>query len=170
MAFDAFMWFEGGTPPIEGETTDDVFKANKAFELYSFSLGASNPVTVGSAGGGMGAGKVSLSSLNVMKKTDNASPTLFNASCRGTHYPKAHVVLRKAGGKQTNYIQFDFVEVMIESIQWSGSSGGDDSPSESASFAYGTLTLSYWPQKPDGTQGTMNSFSWDQLTNTPSTS
>jgi type VI secretion system secreted protein Hcp len=77
------------------------------------------------------------------------------------------VILRKAGGKQTDYIHYDFVEVMIESIQWSGSSGGDDSPSESVSFAYGSLTLSYWPQTTTGTQGTLNAFSWNQLTNTP---
>jgi type VI secretion system secreted protein Hcp len=165
MAFDSFMYFEGGDPKIEGETTDDKFKDKKAFELYSFSWGASNPVTVGSGTTGMGSGKVSLSSFNIMKKTDNASPTLFKACCDGTHYPKAHVVLRKAGGKQTIYIQYDFEEVMIESIQWSGSSGGDDSPSESVSFAYAKVTVNYWPQKPDGTEGTLNAFAWDQRLN-----
>jgi type VI secretion system secreted protein Hcp len=36
--------------------------------------------------------------------------------------------------------------VMIESIQWSGSSGGDDTPSESVSFAFGAFSISYWPQ------------------------
>src|ERR1700739_792594 len=99
MAFDSFMYFTGGDPAIEGETQDTTYSAKKAYELYSFSWGASNPVTVGSAAGGMGAGKVSLSSFNVMKKTDNASPTLFKACCTGTHYPTATVVLRKAGGK-----------------------------------------------------------------------
>ena len=94
MAFDSFMYFTGGDPAIKGETTDNTYKSKNAFEIYSFSLGASNPVTIGSGAQGMGAGKVSLSSFNVMKKTDNASPTLFKACCTGTHYPQATVVLR----------------------------------------------------------------------------
>ena len=165
MAFDSFMWFEGGSPAIEGETTDDTYSKSKAFEIYSFSWGASNPVTVGSGGSGMGAGKVSISSFSVMKKTDNASPTLFKACCDGSHYPKSHVALRKAGGKQTVYIQYDFEEVMIESVQWSGSSGGDDTPSESVSFAFAKVTVNYTPQKTDGTAGTLNAFAWDQRLN-----
>ena len=165
MAFDSFMYFEGGDPAIQGETTDSVLKSKKAFEIYSFSWGASNPVTVGSAAEGMGAGKVSLSSFSVMKKTDNTSPTLFKACCTGTHYPSASVVLRKAGGKPVDYIQYDFKEVMVESVQWSGSSGGDDSPAESVSFAYGEVTINYTPQKTDGTAGTKNSAKWSQVTN-----
>lgn len=165
MAFDAFMYFKGGSPPIEGETTDSAQSANKAFEVYSFSWGASNPVTVGSQSGGMGAGKVSLSSFNIMKKTDNASPVLFDACCKGTHYPTATVELRKSGGKQVTYIKYEFTEVMVESVQWSGSSGGDDTPSESVSFAFGGVTINYTPQKPNGTQGTLNSAQWSQIKN-----
>ena len=161
------MYFTGGSPAIEGETTDKTYAANKAFEIYSWSWGASNPVTVGSAGTGMGAGKVSLSSFNVMKKTDNSSPTLFKACCEGGHYPSATVVMRKAGGKQTVFLQYDFTEVMVESIQWSGSSGGDDSPTESVSFAYAKVVVTYTPQKADGTAGTANPATWNQTTNTP---
>ncbi|MBV8551425.1 MAG: type VI secretion system tube protein Hcp [Acidobacteriaceae bacterium] len=165
MAFDAFMYFTGGDPAVQGETTDSTYTSKKAFEIYSFSWGASNPVTVGSGTTGMGAGKVSLSSFNIMKRTDNASPTLFKACCTGTHYPSASVVLRKSGGKAVDYIQYDFNEVMVESIQWSGSSGGDDTPTESVSFAYGEVTINYTPQTKDGTLGTKNSAKWNQTTN-----
>lgn len=167
MAYDSFMYFTGGSPAIEGETTDNTFQAKKAFEIYSFSWGASNPVTVGSSSGGMSGGKVSLSSFNLMKKTDNSSPTLFQACCQGTHYPQATVVLRKAGGKPMEYIEYDFTEVMVESVQWSGSAGGDDTPTESVSFAYGGVTVNYTPQKTDGTAGTKNSSKWSQITNQP---
>lgn len=165
MAFDTFMYFTGGAPKIEGETTDNTFKDKKAFEIYSFSWGASNPVTIGSATTGMGAGKVSISSFNIMKKTDNSSPQLFQACCSGTHYPEATVVMRKAGGKQYQFIKYDFKEVMVESVQWSGSSGGDDTPSESVSFAFGHVDVTYTPQKPDGTEGTANPASWDLTKN-----
>ena len=83
MAYDAFMWLTGGTPPANGETTDATYKAKKAFEIYSFSWGASNPTTIGSSSGGAGAGKVSLSSFNIMKKTDSASPALFTELRQG---------------------------------------------------------------------------------------
>ena len=56
MAYDAFMWLKGGAPEASGETTDKQFAGDKAFEIYSFSFGASNPVTIGSASAGSGAG------------------------------------------------------------------------------------------------------------------
>jgi type VI secretion system secreted protein Hcp len=58
MAFDSFMYFDSGNPQPEGETTDKTYSAKKAYEIYSFSWGASNPVTIGSASGGVGGGKV----------------------------------------------------------------------------------------------------------------
>jgi type VI secretion system secreted protein Hcp len=167
MAFDAFMYFDGNNADtIKGETTDNVYKAKHAFEIHSFSWGASNPTTVGSAGGGMGAGKVSLSSFNIMKKSDAASPALFLACCNGTHIGAGHVVLRKAGGKNpVEYLTYDFTEVMVESIQWSGSSGGDDTPAESVSFAFGKFEGKYTPQDATGTKGTPVPFSWDVIKN-----
>ena len=130
MAYDAFMWLEGGDPEAKGESTDETYKAKSAFEIYSFSWGASNPVTIGSAGAGAGSGKVSISSFNIMKKSDTASANLFLNCCKGQHFTKANVVLRKAGGTALEYLKYDFDEVFVESIQWSGSSGGDDSPTE----------------------------------------
>ena len=169
MAFDAFMWIEGGDHKVEGETTDATMKDKKAFEIYSFSLGGSNPVTIGSAGGGSAGGKVSLSSFNVMKKTDKGSPSLFATCCEGNHYPKATVILRKAAGasnKQSVFLQYDFEEVFVESIQWSGSSGGDDSPTESVSFAYGKITMVYSAQDATGKVVPANNASWCLTTNT----
>src|SRR5262249_32653849 len=82
MPFDAFVYFDGKSSSgleVKGESTDDVYSKKKAFEIHSFSLGASNPVTIGSATEGSGGGKVSVSSFNVMKKTDSASAALFRA-------------------------------------------------------------------------------------------
>ena len=161
MAYDAFMWLKGGNPEAKGETQDDTYKKKDAFELYSFSLGASNPTNMGSASGGAGAGKISISSFNIMKKTDSASPNLFTNCAKGQHFTSAHVVLRKAGGEALEYLKYDFEEVFVESIQWSGSAGGDDTPSESVSFAFGKITTSYTPQAEKGTQGKMITAVWD---------
>lgn len=147
MAFDTFLKIE--SPELKGESTAKGFE--NTIEIYSFSWGASNPVTVGSGTGGMSGGKVSVSSFNVMKKTDKASPELFAACCTGKHYGKATVTMRKAGGKQETFLVYTFTEVMVESVQWSGSSGGDDTPTESLSLAFGKVEISYTAQKPDGT-------------------
>jgi type VI secretion system secreted protein Hcp len=161
MAYDAFMWFTGGDPTPKGESSDATYKAKGAFEIYSFSLGASNPVQIGSASPGAGAGKVSLSSFNIMKKMDKSSPVLFLACCKGGHYTKADVVLRKAGGTAMEYLTYTFTEVFVESIQWSGSSGGDDVPTESVSFAFGKLEMKYIPQDEKGGPGTAVPATWD---------
>lgn len=165
MAYDAFMWLEGGDPTAEGETQDKTYKDKKAFEIYSFSWGASNPTTIGSASGGAGAGKVSISSFNVMKKTDASSAAMFTNCCKGQHFTNAHVVLRKAGGTAVEYLKYDFEEVFVESIQWSGSSGGDDTPTESVSFAFGKVAIEYLPQLAKGEEGTKKTATWDLRAN-----
>lgn len=166
MAFDSFMWLEGGNPAVQGETTDTTYKAKNAFEIYSFSWGASNPTTVGSGSTGLAAGKVSISSFNIMKKSEKSSPTLFSNCCNGTHFTKATVVLRKAGGtKAVVFLEYDFEDVLVESVQWSGSSGGDDTPTESVSFAFGKVTVQYTPQADAGTPGKLVSGSWNIQTN-----
>jgi len=162
MPFDAFLKIE--TPNVAGESTDSKHKGE--IEIYSFSLGASNPTTIGSATGGAGAGKVSLSSFNFMKKTDAASPKMFQMCCDGKHFPKASLVLNKAGGdKSLSYLKYDFTEVFVESIQWSGASGGDDTPAESVSLAYGSVNVTYTPQKADGSPGSPVIAGWNLKTN-----
>ncbi|HEY0882939.1 MAG TPA: type VI secretion system tube protein Hcp, partial [Archangium sp.] len=142
MAFDAFLDIKG----VEGESTAKGFE--KKIEIYSFSWGASNPTTIGSGSGGHSAGKASLSSFNVMKKTEKSSATLFQACCDGTHYESATVTLRKATGAagQKPFLVYKFEDILVESIQWSGSSGGDDTPTESVSLSYGKVEIEYWGQ------------------------
>jgi len=58
--------------------------------IFSYSWGASNPTSFGLGGGGIGAGKVSFSSFNLMKQIDSSSAGLFTAVARGTIFPKDH--------------------------------------------------------------------------------
>lgn len=155
MAFDAFLSIEG----VDSESTRKGFEGQ--IELISFSWGASNPTSIGVGHGG-GSGKVQVSSFNFMKKTDAASAPLFQACCEGSHFPKATVTLHKAGGKEAvDYLKYEFSEVFIESVQWSGSSGGDDVPMESVSAAFGKVVMTYTPQKIDGSKGAPVVGSWD---------
>src|SRR5438105_3676703 len=142
MAFDTFLEIKG----VEGECTAKGMEAK--IEIYSFSWGASNPTTVSSGATGLSAGKVSISSFNIMKKTEKSSPVLFSACCIGKHFATATVTMRKATGEggQKAFLTYTFTDVMVESIQWSGSSGGDDTPTESVSLAFGKVAISYQQQ------------------------
>ena len=157
MAFDTYVELTG----IEGEATAKSFE--KKIEIFSFSWGASAPVSIGPGSSGISASRVSISSFNVMKKTDVASPKLFKACCTGDHINKMTVSMRKqtgAGGQEV-FLIYTFDEVMVESIQWSGSSGGDDTPSESVSFAFGKVTVEYKTQDKTGKLAAGTPVVWD---------
>jgi type VI secretion system secreted protein Hcp len=168
MAFNAFLQIN--TPPVVGESTQANFIG--WIEIYSFSWGASNPTTVSSGQAGLSAGKVSISSFNLMKKADKSSVPLFAACTTGQHYGGAVVNLLKAtgtSGMQQIFWTYTFTDVMVESIQWSGSSGGDDTPTESVSLAFGKVQIDYFMQ--DTATGAMTNSgtaSWS-LTTTSST-
>jgi type VI secretion system secreted protein Hcp len=159
MAFDTYVVFPKGE--IKGEATAD--KLKDAIEIFSFSWGASNPVTIGTQSGGAAAGKVSVSSFNIMKKTDSASAQMFLNCCTGTHVTSMEVHIRKAtgAGGQQDFLTYIFSEVFIESIQWSGSSGGDDTPTESVSFAFAKVAVTYKKQAADGTLTAAGDVAWD---------
>lgn len=154
MAFDAYLKLEG----VDGEATRKGME--KQINILSFSWGASNPSSP--IGSGAGAGKVSVSDFSCMKWTDKSSAKLFQACCAGKHFKKATLTLMKAGGEAAlDYLKYDFTELFVTSIQWSGSSGGDDVPTESVSFSFGSVEVTYTEQKPDGTKGTPQVAGWD---------
>lgn len=154
MAFDAFLKLDG----VKGEATADGHKDE--INILSFSWGVSN--TASHSGAGAGSGKASLSTFNIMKKTDAASASLFQSCCSGKHTPLATVVLRKAGGeKALEYLKYKFSDVLVTSVQWSGSSGGDDVPAESVSFAYSKVEIAYAPQDAKGHGMSPQVASWD---------
>ena len=162
MSFDAYLKIKG----ITGESQTKGFE--KQIELLSFSWGASNPATIGMGTGGGGAGKVDLSSFSLMKRTDLASGPLFQACCAGKHFDEAVLTLRKAGGDAPlDFLVITFSEVYIDSVQWSGSSGGDDVPTESVSFAYGKVKFTYTAQAPKGTEAATAGGGWDIRAGTP---
>jgi type VI secretion system secreted protein Hcp len=160
MPFDAFIKIDG----IDGESTRTGFE--KQIELLTFSLGAQNTATVGSAGAGGGAGKASVSSFSCLKLTDAASPALFQACCSGKHIAKAVVTLRAAGGDSpVDYLKYEFETVFIDSFQWSGSSDAQSSrPTDSLSLAFGKVTVTYTPQSNTGATGSPMVALWNVQT------
>lgn len=147
MAWDAYLTVEG----ISGEAQRKGHEGQ--IEILAFSFGGSNPSSVGRGRGG-GTGAVDLSAFNVTKKTDASSAEMFAQMCAGVHFPTAKLTLYKAGGAAPlPYLIYDFEEVFVDSIQWSGAEGGDNIPIENVSFSFGKVVITYTEQNPDGTAG-----------------
>jgi len=154
MAFDAYLKLDG----VEGEATRKGYE--KQLFLESFSWGAHNSQT--RVGSGAGSGKVEISNFTVTKATDKSSAKLFQACCSGKHFPKAVLSILKAGGENPiDYLKYEFKELFVTDVQWSGSTGGDDVPRETVGFAFGAVTVTYTEQKPDGSKGAAIVAGWD---------
>lgn len=161
MAYDVFIKIAG----IEGEATRKGFE--KAIEIYSFSWGATNPSSIGTGTTGHGSGKVSISDFNIMKKSETSSAKLFQHCCSGTPIPSVSVHFLKAGGEESvEFLKYTFTDCVVSSLQWSGSSGGDNQPTESMSLAFAKVEIEYKQQGTKDAKGSNKGMAaWDITTN-----
>ncbi len=156
MAYDVYLKLEG----IDGEASAKGME--KQIGIYSFSWGCSAATTVGAGKGGISASKVSISSFNFMKQLDSSSVPLFQACCKGTHIPSAEITFRKqTGDSQEGFLIYKLTDVMVESQQVSGSSSGDDTPTESLSLAFAKMEIEYKKQGKDGKLTAAGQAAWD---------
>ena len=155
MAYDAFLKLDG----IQGESQKDNHK--QEIDLMSFSWGASNSSSVGT-GTGASTGKASVKDFTVTKATDSASPVLFQKCCDGSVIATGVVTLqRQVSGVATPYLVYNFTNVYVTNMDWSGDGGPGNSAMESVSFCFQVGTVDYTPQKDDGTAGTAIHGGWD---------
>lgn len=146
MAVDAYFYLTGGTNglKVEGETKDDALSKNKAIEVLSYSIGASNPINVGSATGGLTAGKADFSGLTIMHQVDTATTDLLKALAQGEHFAEATLLVRRSGGATPNrYMQFNFKKMFVSSMNFSGSQG-EEVLMMSTSFEWGAIQVHYY--------------------------
>jgi len=164
-------------PPLAGETVQDQYmsqtfgKAAAVIDLRAFNLSSGNPATIGATSTGAGAGQVTFNPLVVEKVVDGTSPSLFVISAQGLHFPTIQIFVRKAGTSPQQdkpFLAYEFGTVFITELAWS-EGGGEDVPIETVTFAYGALTVGYYPQKPDGSFGPPGKLGWSQITNTQTT-
>jgi type VI secretion system secreted protein Hcp len=158
MAVDMFLDING----VKGESRDKAH--SKQIDVLGWSWGMSNS---GSAhvGGGAGAGKVNVQDISVTKYVDSASPALMLACAKGTHFDKATLTVRKAGGTSpVEYVTITMDEVFITSVS-TGGSGGDDRLTENVGLNFAKVNLYYTPQTEKGAKGTDIAFKWDIAAN-----
>ncbi len=160
MAVDLFLKIDG----IPGESKDG--KHKDEIDVLSFSWGATQTGTFAGGGGG-GGGKVSMQDFHFTMKVNKATPVLMGACASGKHIKSAVFTVRKAGGKQEEFLVIKFSDLLVSSYQTGASSQGDEIPIEQVSLNYSKIEYDYKEQKPDGTLGGSNKFGWDLKKNEP---
>jgi type VI secretion system secreted protein Hcp len=146
---------------VAGDSTDAKHKGE--IQLLSFSWGASNPSSIGSATGGAGAGKVSLSDFSFTAKSSKASPLLFLNAATGRRLKTGLITVahRNRGGQA--YIKIELTDVLVSSYEQGA--GGGSAPVDAASLRFAKIAYSFYPQAPDGSLGTPVTGGWDLTTN-----
>lgn len=136
MAVNAYLVIEG----VDGESTSK----QKAIDIFSFSFGASMSTSALDAGGSMRAGRADIQNISIMKSLDKTSPLLFQNCVSGDFLKKVQIIYEKAmGDKQEEYFIIQMDEALITSIQLSGS---NENPTESLSFAFKKVKVSFNPE------------------------
>ena len=119
-------------------------------EVNSFSWGISREAT--SSGGGGGTGKVTFGDLDVTKAVDIASPILMQRCAAGTHITGVDLVVRRSAGDKP-FIEYALSDVFVSSVSHHGSSG-DGTPTETVSFSYGKIVMTYTARNGEVVKGT----------------
>jgi type VI protein secretion system component Hcp len=110
--------------------------------LTSVSWGVSNPAQVGSGAGGAGAGKITFNPFSITRKTDAASPKLFQAAATGTHFAGATILVIPPGAKTSadEELEYQLKSVVVSSATESSNGNGSG---ETIGLAYSGLTEDY---------------------------
>jgi len=149
---DYFLKFDG----IKGESADA--KHKDEIDIESWSWGETNAAT--HAGGGSGAGKVSVQDFHFVMQLNRASVGLMKACATGEHIKDATLSARKSGKGQQEFLVIKFNDVLISSYQ-SGGSEGSVSPIDQVSFNFAKIDVEYKPQKADGSVEAGIHFKYD---------
>jgi type VI secretion system secreted protein Hcp len=141
MAVDMFI-------ELTGISGDSKIKAN-AIDIESWSFGATQQAQAHRSTG-LGAGKVNVQDVHVMKIADKTSPTLLLKCCKGEHIAKAKITCRKAGGDApVDYFTLEMEDVIITSVQNTGSNG-NDLVTESLTLSFGAFKQIFTEQQTKG--------------------
>jgi type VI secretion system secreted protein Hcp len=153
MAVDMFIKIGN----IEGESKDD--KHAKEIDVLAWSWGLSQS---GSAhhGTGAGAGKVNVQDISITKYVDKSTTPLILASCKGTHYDKAVLTVRKAGDSPLEYLKITLEDLIVSSLS-TGGSGGEDRLTENVSLNFAKFKVEYTEQDAKGAAGKTSTAAWD---------
>ncbi len=141
-AVDYFLKIDG----IQGESKDERHKDE--IDIESFSWGETQSGTFG-AGGGGGAGKVSVQDFHFSMLINKASPALFLACAQGNHIKNAILTCRKGGREE--FLKVTMNDVLVSSFQTGGAEGVV--PTDQISLNFAMIEVEYKEQDATGKLG-----------------
>lgn len=144
---------------IKGEATDKERGPKGDIDVLAWSWGMSQSGTTHMGGGG-GSGKASFQDLSFTKYVDSATNALMFSLAKGTHVPKAELIVRKSGEGQKPYITITMEEVIVTSIS-TGGSGGEDRLTENVTLNFAKVTFGYSAQSEKGVLAAVKPFTWN---------
>jgi type VI secretion system secreted protein Hcp len=142
---------------IKGESLDS--KHKDEVEILSWSWGVQQSGSMAHGGGG-GEGKASFNDFNFTHHVDKASPVLLKACATGEHIKEATITVRKAGKGQQEFLIIKMNDIIITSVNPSGSGDGA-STAEMVALQCAKVDLEYKPQKADGSLDAGLHFKYD---------
>ena len=164
MTVELYLGIPGLTQgPGTAETGTATIDSVQYLQISSFAFSVAGEQGQPSAGTGAGAGKVQFGPFSVTLTVDQATPQLFQACATGKVFPTATVLVRDGGGgPQVSTQQYDFKQVVVQSLSVSASA---DSDQQSVTFGYGALSITYTPATAQGQPGAPISAGWDLTEN-----
>jgi type VI secretion system secreted protein Hcp len=142
---------------IKGESLDS--KHKDEVEVLSWSWGVQQSGSMAHGGGG-GEGKASFNDFNFTHRVDKASAVLMKACATGEHIKEATITVRKAGKGQQEFLIIKMSDVLITSVNPSGTGDGAFT-AESVAMQMAKVDLEYKPQKQDGSLDAGIHFKYD---------
>jgi type VI secretion system secreted protein Hcp len=123
---------------VTGEALDSDHKGE--IEVVSWSWGLSAPSSV--AGGA--SGKTALSELTVIKRVDQATPTLMQYLRYHKVVPTALLTVRKAGTTPLEYFKIELKNVRVTSLM---ADSRESELVEKVTLGFTQVTVTYTPQQ-----------------------
>jgi len=145
MAVNAYLIIDGRPGPSTSK--------QDAIDILSFSFGASQQHVIGpgSSGGEARAGRADIANVTIMKVADKTTPLLFDDCVTGNVFKKVDVIYDKPmGDSQEDYFKIHMENALITNISVSGS---NENPTESVSFAFEKVKVSYNPEEGGSLKG-----------------
>jgi len=133
---------------IKGESQDKSHP--NEIEVLSWSWGVSGPI----AGDAKKTGQPACAQpLSVSKYLDKATPPLVTNAVLNTTIPSAKLTIRRGGAIPFEFLVVDLAGVTVKSLSNGGSTFGDRM-SENLTLGFANATITYTPQKSDGSADT----------------
>jgi type VI secretion system secreted protein Hcp len=134
---------------IKGESKDS--KHSGEIDLLTWSWGVNGP-TVPDKQKAL-AQPACAEPLSVTKFVDRATPPLVTSAALNTTIPSATLTVRKAGETPIEFLVLNLAGVTVKSLATGGSTG-EDRLTENVSLGFTSATITYTPQKADGSADT----------------